>query len=518
MFTQDVSATAYDQMIGSLLAGLEEHVNPPQEQDLDKSWAEFARRTKIRSGKRVVPFDPYDYQILVSDLIDAHYATVITKVRQLGLTELVASKFLFKAVNNPAYLAVVFSKSQEDTNNIAKRVRQMAASHPEIELLSDSVTEIAIKGGGRILFKPSTINAGRSLESVSDILFDECAFVKDISDIYGAALPATSMVGDEARIIILSTPNGKNNFYFNQLASNNGDRDILKICKDVREGNIDPVQYWTDEEDWCKVVLHWKAHPVYSVADKSEKLKAKGGFLGAIKSKMRITEAQLQREYNLSFDDAEETPVIDPDWWGRYNSTPPYSRFVRIIQSWDTAQKAQDWHDPWACLTVGETDNGMLYLLNVFNRRMEYPEGKRTAIRAAFDWEPHAILIEDKSTGGSLIQEFYEGVENPDGSNPGIKRRFNVIGMTPCQDKETRMRLESPALEAGKMWLPSWAEWLQETEDEFNAFPNGSKNRVDALSQLLNWVRLHPAKSELQEKEEFSTGKRRSLYDLLDIY
>ena len=256
-------------------------------------------------------------------------------------------------------------------------------------------------------------------------------------------------------------------------------------------------------------MLHWKAHPVYGQIQ---------DFLLKIKNKMRITEAQLQREYNLSFDDAEETPVLDPDWWGRYNSTPPYSRFVWIIQSWDTAQKAQDWNDPWACLTVGETYDGMLYLLNVLNRRMEYPEGKRTAIRMAFDWEPHVILVEDKSTGSSLIQEFCEGVENPDGNDPGLKRRFSVIGMMPCKDKETRMRLESPALESGRMWLPAWADWLQETEDEFNTFPNGSKNRVDALSQLLYWVRLHPVKSMPQEGEEFSTSKRRDLYNLLDIY
>lgn len=507
MFTQDLPNTAYDSLLNGLIQGLQQSVAPPPVSgSIDQAWADFARQTKIRSGRNIVPFDPYDYQILVSDLIDSHYATVITKVRQLGLTELVASKFLFKAVNNPAYLAVVFSKTEADTNNIAKRVRQMALSHPEIELLSDSVQEIAIRNGGRILFKPSTINAGRSLESVSDILFDECAFVRDISEIYGAALPSTSMVGDDARIIILSTPNGKSGFYYDQLASNNGDRDILKICKQVREGEIAPVQHWTDEEGWCKVVLHWRAHPIYSKVS---------GFLDRIKKKMRITEAQLQREYNLSFDDAEETPVIDMDWLGRYHSSPPFSRFIRIIQSWDTAQKAQDWHDPWACLTVGETDSGILYLLHVLNRRMEYPEGKRTAIGLALDWNPTAILIEDKTTGSSLIQEFAQGVEDPD--NPLIKRRFSVIGMTPTKDKETRMRLESPMLESGRLWLPSWAEWLTETEDEFKNFPNGSKNRVDALSQLLQWVRLNPLKLGA-DKEEFSSGKRRGLYDLLDSY
>ena len=32
----------------------------------------------------------------------------------------------------------------------------------------------------------------------------------------------------------------------------------------MRSGAIDPIQTWTDSNGIGKLLLHWKAHPVYS--------------------------------------------------------------------------------------------------------------------------------------------------------------------------------------------------------------------------------------------------------------
>src|SRR5512146_2410389 len=101
---------------------------PPHLRHIPKRWEEFAPLTSIRSGTQMIPFNPYPYQVSISDLIDANRGVVITKTRQTGMTEFVANKFLHKACLYPTYFAAVFSKGQDDTANIARRVRLMAAS------------------------------------------------------------------------------------------------------------------------------------------------------------------------------------------------------------------------------------------------------------------------------------------------------------------------------------------------------------------------------------------------------
>lgn len=259
-------------------------------------WEDFARLTRIRSGTRMIPFDPYPFQKSISDLIDVCRGTVIVKPRQHGLTEMVASKFLHKACLNPTYFAAVYSKGQDDTANIARRVRLMAAS-ANIPLSSNNVKDIAVQGGGRIVFRTASPDSGRGLESVWDILYDEAGFVSNIEQIYGASTPAQSLPEQQgqAHTILLSTPNAKHGLYYDTFVSNNGDRDALDICRQMREGSINPYQDWVDMQDWGKAIVHWMAHPVHSLNPR---------YLSEVREKQRITEAQLQREYNLSFDDS----------------------------------------------------------------------------------------------------------------------------------------------------------------------------------------------------------------------
>ena len=263
---------------------------------IPERWEDFARLTKIRSGTQMIPFDPYPFQASISDLIDQCRGVVIVKPRQHGLTEMVASKFLHKACLYPTYFAAVFSKGQDDTANIARRVRLMSAS-AGIPLASDNLKDISVDGGGRIVFRTASQNSGRGLESVWDILFDECSFVAGFEELYGASTPSQSVPEQQgkAHTIMLSTPNAKQGLYYETFVEHNGDRNPLDICRQMREQQIEPYQEWVDEQGWGKAIIHWRAHPIHGLND---------NYLQSVKSKQKITEAQLQREYNLSFDDS----------------------------------------------------------------------------------------------------------------------------------------------------------------------------------------------------------------------
>jgi predicted phage terminase large subunit-like protein len=167
--------------------------------------------------------------------------------------------------------------------------------------------------------------------------------------------------------------------------------------------------------------------------------------------------------------------LIKLAWFKRYG-TPP-AEPIRIIQSWDTANKAKELNDPWACTTWAETETGY-YLLDVYCERMEYPDGKRAVKSLAEQWTPSAILIEDKSSGQSLLQDLQREGKLP------------VLPVEPESDKVTRMSVESPLIEAGRVWLPESAAWLLHYETELAQFPHSAHfDQVDSTSQALRWFR-----------------------------
>jgi hypothetical protein len=270
---------------------------------LPNNWPDFAKLCDIRSGDGVVKFDPYPFQCEVVSAIEQSKTTIITKGRQLGLTESVSNYFLWKAATKRGYLAVIFSRTQSDTSNIAKRLRRMVESLSEyITPVTDSLTDLELSSGGRILFRNSTAFGSRGLESVSDILFDEASFIDDIEEIFKSAIPTTSMLGDRARIVVLSTPNGQSGWYFDKLNNNNGAIDLLQLCEDVRGAKAEPVQIWKDSKGWAKVLIHWKAHPIYG---------AQEDYLERVAESTGLPEADVNQEYDLSFTDSEES-VFSP--------------------------------------------------------------------------------------------------------------------------------------------------------------------------------------------------------------
>lgn len=148
-----------------------------------------------------------------------------------------------------------------------------------------------------------------------------------------------------------------------------------------------------------------------------------------------------------------------------------------VTQSWDTAIKAGPAHDASACVTVRFSE-GKHCIIDVAVLRAEYPELKRRIQLLAHHYEPQAILIEDKASGQSLLQDLRR-----EGMLP-------VIGIVPKGDKIVRMARVTPMIEAGLVALPRHAGWLAAFESELLAFPNGSHDdQVDALAQYLNWVR-----------------------------
>lgn len=172
--------------------------------------------------------------------------------------------------------------------------------------------------------------------------------------------------------------------------------------------------------------------------------------------------------------------IVDLDWFKRYKTPPSDDDCFQIVQSWDTGNKDDELiNDPSVCGTWGETDDGW-FLLHVFRKHLQFPALLTQARRLADSRDPDAILIEDAASGTQLIQTLRRDKK---------KRPILPISVNRQGSKIVRMSVTSPFIEAGNIWLPESAEWLQDYEDEMSNFPNAAHDdQVDMTSQFLRWI------------------------------
>lgn len=180
--------------------------------------------------------------------------------------------------------------------------------------------------------------------------------------------------------------------------------------------------------------------------------------------------------------------MIKTAWFRRYAHQP--AQPTRIVQSWDTANKAGELNDYSVCTTWMEY-GGVYYLVDLYRERLEYPDLKRMVVSLKAKWNPHAVLIEDKASGQQLIQDLRR-----DGGMP-------ILAIEPEKDKETRASACSAMIEAGMVHLPESASWLADFETEIMHFPNSKhKDQVDSVTQFLNWMRTRGGSAFQQLMDE----------------
>ncbi len=173
-----------------------------------------------------------------------------------------------------------------------------------------------------------------------------------------------------------------------------------------------------------------------------------------------------------------EGGIFKESWLrNRYSEMPVNANVT--IHSWDTAQKPDQLNDPSVC-SVWNLGRAVpdYYLREVWRNQVDYPTLKRKVLNFAERDKPAAILIEDKSSGQSLIQDLRNSTTLP------------IIAIEPLGDKTFRANEVSAMVEAGLMRLPERAPWLIDFEGEFFGFPlSTNDDQVDSVTQFLKWVR-----------------------------
>lgn len=197
------------------------------------------------------------------------------------------------------------------------------------------------------------------------------------------------------------------------------------------------------------------------------------------------------------------------------NGDPPACDF--ILQSWDCAASKNNRSHPsamteWGVFkaedpTTGKTINNII-LLSAYKARMEFPELKKKAKQFYDETQPDTLLIENKSAGMQLLQEFRSmGIPAEDfsGSSRGSKALPN--------DKIARANLIADIFASGYVWAPD-RRFAEEVIMQAADFPNGAEDDlVDSLVQALLRFRagnlVHTANDEAEDDEAAPIRRKR---------
>jgi predicted phage terminase large subunit-like protein len=277
------------------------------------------------------------------------------------------------------------------------------------------------------------------------------------------------------------------------------DHTLYSRLNDKQEGAIVLIMHRLHEDDLVGHVLaqeEWEIARFPAVAEEDESQivdtvwgqkslrRRQGEALHPVREPLQMLERlrHMIGEYNFAGQYQQmPTPLgggmVKAAWFKHYAASALPQQFDRIVQSWDTANKATELSDFSVCTTWGIAGKD-LYLVDLLRRRMEYPELKRE-VRAQYErFRPSVVLIEDKASGTQLIQELVQ-----DGLHA-------VTRYQPQSDKVMRMHAQTAMIENGFVHLPEAAPWLAPYLHEMTVFPHGKHDdQVDSTAQMLDWFK-----------------------------
>lgn len=176
-------------------------------------------------------------------LVPQYHIHGLVKGRQIGFTSLMLDLMIHSSLtrsNHNSMMVVRHLNSCHSlTHEMLNRISHLETKTGMTLVSHQDKRSVTLVNGSAIRFITCNLNATCS-ESAKLLIFDGAAFMRNFNEVWLAMFPT---VGPEGRIIIGSTPNGKNDFYHHieRLRSSN-----VFLVHEVPSSEVHP-QSWIDE-------------------------------------------------------------------------------------------------------------------------------------------------------------------------------------------------------------------------------------------------------------------------------
>lgn len=186
------------------------------------------------------------------------------------------------------------------------------------------------------------------------------------------------------------------------------------------------------------------------------------------KEKRRLGSRDFAAQYNQE-PAAADGAIFKGAWLKYYDELP---KLEGISVSVDATFKKTENGSRVSIIVLG-SKGAQRFVVDNVTRAMTFSE-TLDAIRAVCaKWNPTKVLVEDKANGPAIIDTLKATISG-------------IVAVEPHGSKEARAQAIAPTIEAGDVYWPRNAPWLDDMRFELESFPNGAHDdQVDALTQAL---------------------------------
>jgi predicted phage terminase large subunit-like protein len=219
----------------------------------------------------------------------------------------------------------------------------------------------------------------------------------------------------------------------------------------------------------CTVIPDWRTEPGISLCPQRYDEKA----LERIRSAVGIREWSSQYQQRPA---REGGNMFSNDWWQTYESVEDLPEMDRVMLSVDCTFTDGDMSDYVVGMVVGQKD-ASFYVLDLYREKTDINGTLAMILRMQGKHSLNGTIIELAASGHAAYQLLRRRVPGMIGYKPGDR------------SKQARMAGIVPIVEAGNVYLPKTAPWLDAFLNELNLFP-ASKNddMCDAIGQAINYM------------------------------
>jgi predicted phage terminase large subunit-like protein len=275
--------------------------------------------------------------------------------------------------------------------------------------------------------------------------------------------------------------------------------DAAEISSSLKNGAIIVILTRWHKDDLAGRLLkeqanggdQWHVVKFPAIATEDEKHRKKGEALWPAKYDLpaleRIKAAVGSRSWSSLYQQTpteEEGGVVKRKWF-KFFSQKEGQQQIRI-QSWDTAFKEKKTQEDknrktaFSCCETWDLTSQGFWLQDVWREQVGFPDLKRQVKMQYAIHKPDLIIIEDKASGISLIQELQLGQNLP------------LFGFDPgTASKIVRLLEATPMIEGGLVHIKAGEPWTDSFIDECaDAGPAAEyMDQVDAMSQALKYLK-----------------------------